>query len=161
MKYLAVASQNPHRLQQRLRLVLKNPALELWDQKMIEVYIKLAGIYLEASSVFLEVTGTVMYCMNIIEWQISASKTTGDQSIIGESPVQSLKFSCVRKLSIPVFEDDSKTESQLNYSSKNFGIPKKLALMAIIRANAELKQWEPIEQLLVSKVSKFIALFPY
>ncbi|XP_065212296.1 spermatogenesis-defective protein 39 homolog [Planococcus citri] len=128
MKYLVVASQNPHRLQQRLRLLLKNPSLEPWDQRIIEDYI------------------------NLVEWQISASKTTGDQSIIGESPVQSLKFSCVRKLSIPLFGDDSsKTESQQNYLSKNLGVPKKLALMAIIRANAELKQWEPIEQLLVSK----------
>lgn len=43
MKYLAVASQNPHRLQQRLRLLLKNPSLEPWDQRIIEDYIKLVG----------------------------------------------------------------------------------------------------------------------
>lgn len=55
---------------------------------------------------------------------------------------------------MPLFGEDSKIESQQNYLSKNVGVPKKLALMAIIRANAELKQWEPIEQLLVSKVSE-------
>ena len=99
-----------------------------------------------------------IYCVTriteILEWQTSASKTTGDQSIVGESPTQSLKFSCVRKLSMPLFGDDSKAESQQNYLSKNLGIPKKLALMAFIRANAELKEWDAIEHLLVSKVSR-------
>lgn len=96
------------------------------------------------------------------EWQISASKITGDQSIIGESPVQTLKLSCVRKLSIPLTGDCSKMESQQNYLSRGLGIPEKLSLMAIIRANAELKQWEVIEQLLVVKVrmiSKNTSLF--
>lgn len=90
----------------------------------------------------------------VTEWQISASKTTGDSVIVGESAVQTLKFSCVHKLSIPLPGDTSKMESQPNYLTRCLGIPEKLTLMATIRGNAELKQWEAIEQLLIVKVCK-------
>ncbi len=79
------------------------------------------------------------------------SKSTSDQSIIGESAVCSLKYNILKKVSVPLPGDD-KIESHGNQFAKYFGISEKQTLVALMRANAELQQWDVVEQLLVVKV---------
>lgn len=87
----------------------------------------------------------------VVEWQCVAIKQTNNQSIIGESAVQTLKYSHLHKLTVNL-PDDSKGESQLMNLAKRFGISDKQSLAAMIHVNSELKKWEDIEQLLVVKV---------
>lgn len=126
MKQLSVATQNPYRIQQRLSLLLKNYTFEPWHRLMIENYLKL------------------------VEYQTVVSKKTHDQNIIGESAVETLKYSYLHKLTVE-FPDDSKSDPQFTNLVKKFGLCDKQSLMVMINVNSELEKWANVEQLLTAK----------
>lgn len=89
------------------------------------------------------------------DWQVAASKMVNDPTIIGESAVNSLKLNVLRKLSIPL-PVDGKDSRLSNDFAKHFSISQKQSSVALVRANAELQQWDAIEELFIVKVDRTI-----
>lgn len=94
----------------------------------------------------------------VLEYQIAASKKTHDQNIIGESAVETLKYSYLNKLTVE-FPDDSKCDPQFTNLAKRFGLCDKQSLMVMINVNSELKKWANVEQLLTAKVFELKIFF--
>ncbi|KAK7576137.1 hypothetical protein V9T40_012423 [Parthenolecanium corni] len=127
MKQLTIACQNPQRILQRLRLLLKNYSFEATDYQIIENY------------------------ATLIEWQTAASKITNNSSIIGESVISSLRYCNLHNLSIPLTNSEIKTESSASNFIKYFCITEKQSLLPLLQTHAERKNWESVEQLLIVK----------
>lgn len=97
-------------------------------------------------------------CFIVLEYQTVVSKKTHDQNIIGESAVETLKYSYLHKLTVE-FPDDSKSDPQFTNLVKKFGLCDKQSLMVMINVNSELEKWANVEQLLTAKVFEFKIFF--